>query len=154
MKLRTVIPFLLLAAGLTVSACGSAPIAGTPSVSAAAATTAVPAGSPATAATPPSAPPAPSAAAIAVRTAAVADLGTVMVGADGRTLYGFTDDKDGTSTCAGPCAAAWPPLIVSGGLPADLDPAVFSVVARADGSSQLKAGKWPLYFYVGDGAAR
>ncbi len=83
----------------------------------------------------------------------VDDLGTVLVGGTGRTLYGFTDDKDGTSTCVAACAAAWPPLTVSGPLPAGLDPAVFSVDARPDGSSQLKAGKWPLYYFAGDGKA-
>ena len=79
------------------------------------------------------------------------ELGDVLVDAGGLTLYGFTKDADGTPTCEGDCADAWPPLLVDGAeLPAGLDPAVFSVVERADGSYQLKAGKWPLYRFAGD----
>ena len=44
-------------------------------------------------------------------------------------------------------------MIVDGpDLPAGLDPAVFSVVDRPDGTQQLKAGKWPLYRFAGDAA--
>lgn len=85
---------------------------------------------------------------------ATTDVGEALVGADGLTLYGFTTDSDGEPTCADACADAWPPLTVdSADLPADLDPAVFSVVERPDGGFQLKAGAWPLYFFAGDAAA-
>jgi predicted lipoprotein with Yx(FWY)xxD motif len=78
-------------------------------------------------------------------------LGRVLVDGDGRTLYGFTKDTAGTPTCEGACAEAWPALTVEDAtLPAGVDPAVFSVVARADGSNQLKAGTWPLYRFAGD----
>jgi predicted lipoprotein with Yx(FWY)xxD motif len=80
-------------------------------------------------------------------------LGTVLVDAEGLTLYGLTDDTDGVSTCDDACADAWPPLTVdSAELPAGLDPNLFSVVERSDGSFQLKAGKWPLYRFAGDAA--
>ena len=80
-------------------------------------------------------------------------LGDVMVDADGMTLYAFTKDADGTPTCNDKCAEAWPPVIVdSAELPAGLDANIFSVVDRADGSHQLKAGKWPLYHFAGDAA--
>jgi predicted lipoprotein with Yx(FWY)xxD motif len=80
-------------------------------------------------------------------------LGDVMVDADGMTLYAFTKDADGTPTCNDKCAEAWPPVIVdSVELPPGLDANVFSVVDRADGSHQLKAGKWPLYHFAGDSA--
>ena len=78
-------------------------------------------------------------------------LGDALVDAEGLTLYGFTNDADGVPTCEGDCAGAWPPLLVDGEeLPAGLDPAVFSVVPRSDGSQQLKAGAWPLYRFAGD----
>lgn len=81
------------------------------------------------------------------------DLGSILVDADGLTLYGFTEDVDGDPTCNEACADAWPPVIVDGdSLPAGLDESVFSVVARDDGTNQLKAGKWPLYLFAGDGA--
>ena len=81
------------------------------------------------------------------------DLGTVLVDAEGLTLYALTDDTDGVSTCDDACADAWPPLTVADDeLPAGLDPNLFSVAERSDGTFQLNAGKWPLYRYVGDAA--
>ncbi|MFT7600561.1 MAG: putative lipoprotein with Yx(FWY)xxD motif [Acidimicrobiales bacterium] len=81
------------------------------------------------------------------------DLGSVLVDADGLTLYGFTEDVEGLPTCNDACADAWPPYLVGdSGLPAGLDEAVFSVVTREDGSNQLKAGAWPLYYFAGDAA--
>jgi predicted lipoprotein with Yx(FWY)xxD motif len=81
------------------------------------------------------------------------DLGTVLVDAEGLTLYGLTDDTGGVSTCDGACAEAWPPLTVAGpDLPAGLDSDLFNVVERTDGSFQLVAGEWPLYRFAGDAA--
>jgi len=80
-------------------------------------------------------------------------LGKVLVDSSGLTLYGFTNDGAGTPTCVGACATTWPPLTVDGAtLPSGLDAKLFSVVARPDGSHQLKAGKWPLYRFAGDAA--
>ena len=96
--------------------------------------------------------PAPAAAPAPVSTATTS-LGDVLVDASGMTLYGFTKDADGNSSCNDKCAEAWPPLTIdSDQLPAGLDAKVFSVIARADGSHQLKAGKWPLYRFAGDSA--
>jgi predicted lipoprotein with Yx(FWY)xxD motif len=61
------------------------------------------------------------------------DLGEVLVDEAGLTLYGFTQDSDGTPTCLDACADAWPPVLVAGEeLPAGLDPEVYSVVERPD----------------------
>ncbi len=80
-------------------------------------------------------------------------LGEALVDADGLTLYGFLDDADAIPTCNDACADAWPPVLLdSAELPADLDPEVFSVAERADGSFQLVAGIWPLYRFAGDAA--
>lgn len=85
--------------------------------------------------------------------AAETSLGEALVDADGLTLYGFLEDVDAIPTCDDACADAWPPVLLdSAGLPADLDPAVFSVAERADGSFQLVAGIWPLYRFAGDAA--
>jgi predicted lipoprotein with Yx(FWY)xxD motif len=79
-------------------------------------------------------------------------LGEVLTTADGRTLYGLTADAEGVPTCDGECAEEWPPLLVDGDeLPAGLDPAVFGVAQRLDGSYQLTAGGSPLYTYARDG---
>ena len=81
------------------------------------------------------------------------DIGAVLVDADGLTLYGLTDDADGVSTCVDACAEAWPPLTVDDAeLPAGLDPGLFSVIERPDGTFQLQAGSWPLYRFAGDTA--
>jgi predicted lipoprotein with Yx(FWY)xxD motif len=86
-------------------------------------------------------------------TTANTKLGRVLVDGNGMTLYGFTNDTMGTSTCDGACASVWPPLTVKGStLPAGLDPKLFSLTTRSDGSHQLRAGKWPLYLFEGDTA--
>lgn len=101
--------------------------------------------------------PAPAAAApaagdtIAV-TSADSPLGDILVAPDGRTLYGFTNDVDGQSSCSGTCAEAWPPVIVGPDwtVGPGLDSAVFNTVERDDGTQQLVAGRWPLYYFSGD----
>jgi predicted lipoprotein with Yx(FWY)xxD motif len=80
--------------------------------------------------------------------------GKILIGADGRTLYGFTNDVDAKSTCYSTCAAAWPPVLVDSqwSVGPGLDTGVFSTVLRDDGTEQLVAGKFPLYAYSGDAA--
>jgi predicted lipoprotein with Yx(FWY)xxD motif len=100
--------------------------------------------------------PAPEAPAAGAASAQLADspLGQILVDANGNTLYGFTNDADGVSTCTGDCAATWPAHLIDGA-PAPsqpLDPALFTVVDGAEGGQQLKAGKWPLYRFAGDSA--
>lgn len=81
------------------------------------------------------------------------DLGEVLTDAAGLTLYGFTEDSPGSSSCEADCAAAWPPLTVeSAELPAGLDAGRYSVVERPDGTFQLAANDMPLYTFGGDEA--
>jgi predicted lipoprotein with Yx(FWY)xxD motif len=90
---------------------------------------------------------------VAVKTAET-ELGNILVGPNGHTLYGFTNDVDGQSSCSGTCAEAWPPLIVDADwtVGPGLDNAVFNTVTREDGTEQLVAGRWPLYYFSGDTA--
>ncbi|MFB6073411.1 MAG: hypothetical protein ABEJ89_00200 [Haloarculaceae archaeon] len=82
------------------------------------------------------------------------DLGPLLVGPDGLTLYMFDSDTHGAheSACTGGCAGAWPPLTVDGtpvagdGVAAELD-----TFERLDGSTQVTAGGWPLYYFGSDG---
>ncbi|MEE8600525.1 hypothetical protein [Euzebya tangerina] len=87
----------------------------------------------------------------AIVTTASTDVGDILVDADGFTVYGFTEDSDGTPTCEDACLDAWPAVTVeSAEVPEGLDAEVFSVVERTDGTFQLVAGEWPLYTFTGD----
>jgi predicted lipoprotein with Yx(FWY)xxD motif len=81
-------------------------------------------------------------------------LGKILVDAEGRTLYAFTNDIDGASTCTGACAKAWPAAIVTGdSIAGPSITATLSLVDAPSGGQMLKAGKWPLYRFSGDAAA-
>ena len=83
------------------------------------------------------------------------ELGMILVDAEGMTLYGFTADTDGTSTCYDGCATAWPPLLADGEVTAGegLDASLLTTVERTDGTMQVKYGDWPLYYWAQDQAA-
>lgn len=84
--------------------------------------------------------------------AADSPLGNILVGPNGLSLYGFTNDVDAASTCYGTCAEAWPPVLVSDDWTASpgLDYGIFATTVRDDGQTQLVAGRWPLYYFAGD----
>jgi predicted lipoprotein with Yx(FWY)xxD motif len=82
------------------------------------------------------------------------DLGQVLVTKDGMTVYGFTADMNGTSSCVDACAQNWPPVAVdSASLPSGMDDAIFTVITRPDGTYQLAAKNQPLYTFAMDEAA-
>lgn len=85
---------------------------------------------------------------------ATTDLGDILVDGEGRTLYMFKPDEAGTPTCYEDCEANWPPLTVTGEVTVGegLDAATFTTIARTDGSMQVKAGNWPLYYFKNDAA--
>ena len=78
--------------------------------------------------------------------------GMALVGEDGKALYLWEADKHGTSTCTGPCAAAWPPVTVSGAATAGsgVSQALLGTVKRADGTEQVTYNHHPLYYFAGD----
>jgi predicted lipoprotein with Yx(FWY)xxD motif len=133
----------VLATALVVAACSNA-----------GATTA-----PVTAAPPTAAPPAattPAAAGPTVSVATDAEYGAVLTGANGMSLYLFTNDKNGSSACVGDCAGTWPPLTVAsaGALtPGTGVTGALGTISRADGSLQVTLAGAPLYYYSGDSAA-
>ena len=97
------------------------------------------------------------AAATATSTAATVDvgstnLGSILVDAQGRTLYLFQADSGMTSACTGSCAVAWPPLradsqaTVANGI----DPSLLGTTQRTDGSPQVTYNGHPLYTFVKD----
>jgi predicted lipoprotein with Yx(FWY)xxD motif len=83
------------------------------------------------------------------------DLGDVLVGPEGLTLYMFEQDEQGSgaSSCSGGCADAWPPLSVDGDAVAgDGVDATLTAFERGDGTTQVAANGWPLYYYASDTA--
>lgn len=113
----TLIALLAIAAALPLAACGSSPNGST------------------------------TAAKAPVATADKANVGRVVVDAQGRTLYRFTAEAQGRPVCAGACLQTWLPATASGtsGLPAHV-----ATVRRDDGVLQLTYDGHPLYRYSGD----
>jgi predicted lipoprotein with Yx(FWY)xxD motif len=79
-------------------------------------------------------------------------LGTaqMLVTANGMTLYMFTKDKKGQSTCTGGCAKFWPPLL--GAVPPAPVPGfsgAFGLTSQS-GSKQVTYSGSPLYTFAND----
>ncbi len=79
-------------------------------------------------------------------------VGTVLTTASGLTLYRFTEDKPGTSTCTGACAKIWPPLLASKGAHVSGPNGVkgLSLLKVGNGHWQVAFHKLPLYRFEGD----
>jgi predicted lipoprotein with Yx(FWY)xxD motif len=80
-------------------------------------------------------------------------VGGVVTDQKGWILYRFDKDSPNppTSNCNGACAKTWPPVLVEGtpdlkGVSADK----VGTVERADGTTQVTLGGWPLYYYSKD----
>jgi predicted lipoprotein with Yx(FWY)xxD motif len=84
-------------------------------------------------------------------------LGDIIVEDEDKTVYAFTPDAAGTSTCYDQCATNWPPLLAEDGAALTvgdgLDASKLTTVDRTDGTKQVKYGDWPLYYFAGDAAA-
>ncbi len=85
-----------------------------------------------------------------------ARLGTVVIDGLGWTLYRSDADaaKPSKSTCTGPCADEWPPVLMQAGTPdyEGVDPSVVGTVTRDDGRQQVTIGGWPVYRHASDPA--
>jgi predicted lipoprotein with Yx(FWY)xxD motif len=72
-----------------------------------------------------------------------------------RTVYTLTADGPNTTTCTGPCAAVWPPLLTS--RPALAGTGVrhrlIGTIRRPDGTFQVTYRGHPVYFFAIDLAA-
>lgn len=94
---------------------------------------------------------APSSAGIEI-TVAHTSAGDALAGPNGMTLYIFTSDTNGNSTCNDGCAAAWPPLLGDGSavIAGDGVSGSFGTTTRDDGSRQVTHNGQPLYYYASD----
>lgn len=83
-----------------------------------------------------------------------AELGEILVDDDGMTLYQFDADTQGAqaSVCYDDCAQNWPPLTTDGSEPEAGEDvtAPLTTFERDDGTIQIAADGWPLYYWIGD----
>ncbi len=73
----------------------------------------------------------------------------ILANTQGLTLYTFTPDVAGESTCYDACEKAWPPVIIKPEEAITLGGAL-STSVRRDGLLQLRVDNKPVYLYVGD----
>lgn len=80
-------------------------------------------------------------------------LGTILVDGEGRTLYRFLNDSEGSSSCTDDCLANWPLLPGGEGtaVAAGADPSLLGSIDRPEGT-QATYADWPLYYFAGDTA--
>lgn len=84
-----------------------------------------------------------------------ATVGAYVVGFNGMTLYTYSRDSAGNSTCYGSCAALWPPYTVTSTANLTAEAPLSGTVGttmRTDGTTQLTYNGMPLYFYQKDTA--
>lgn len=82
-----------------------------------------------------------------------APFGRKLTDGAGRTLYVFSLDPPGKSSCVGACARTWLPARSLGGKPqpgADVGAPSVGNVQRPDGSEQITFNGHPVYYYSGD----
>jgi predicted lipoprotein with Yx(FWY)xxD motif len=92
-------------------------------------------------------------------TVASGEHGEYLADGEGRALYLFEADTQGSgsaavSACYDECAGAWPPLTVEGEPQGGegADAAMLGTISRTDGSMQVTYNGWPLYYYAKDEA--
>jgi len=73
----------------------------------------------------------------------------VLTNSAGMTLYTFDKDAAGSgkSTCNGPCATNWPPLLAAADAKSSGD---YTIITRDDGARQWAYKGRPLYLWIKD----
>jgi len=101
------------------------------------------------------APATPAGAAAPIKATEAADLGVIVVTADGKTVYALESDTPTTSACTGKCAQNWPIVAAPDPLPASIAGVTGTVgeLVLPDGRHQLTLNGHPLYTFAGDQAA-
>jgi len=83
--------------------------------------------------------------------------GDALVGEDGKTLYFFANDKNGTIACTGSCTGTWPPFTLDAGEKTSAGQGVtagwLGTVKRPDGKTQVTYAGHPVYYFASDKAA-
>jgi predicted lipoprotein with Yx(FWY)xxD motif len=135
------VPLLLLVAACSATGSSATPAAATPTS----------AGSSSAAASASESAAASAGTSVAEIDAEDSSLGKILVDDQGMTIYFFTPDQQGKSTCTGDCLANWPAV------PAGTTPeaggnvtAKLGTFTRDDGTSQLTVNGFPAYYFAGD----
>ena len=82
-----------------------------------------------------------------------ATFGSMLADGNGKTLYFFALDANGTSACTDGCALAWPVYYAGNETaPTGIVATDIATITRADGKKQTTYKGWPLYYYAGDAA--
>lgn len=73
--------------------------------------------------------------------------GAYLTDNEGRSLYLYLEDSEGTSACYDVCAETWPLLTVEGEpvVGEGVDPELVGTSQRDDGATQVTYNGWPLY---------
>lgn len=85
-----------------------------------------------------------------------AKFGTVLVAANGRTLYRYTVDSKGVNRCTGVaiCAKYWPQLLVKAGAKptagSGVKASLLGTIKAKNGMAQVTYAGFPLYTFAGD----
>ena len=97
--------------------------------------------------------------AASVKAVKSAKYGTVLVAANGRTLYRYTLDSKGINRCTSnaTCAKYWPRLLVKAGVKptagAGLSASLLGTIKATGGMRQITYAGFPLYMFAGDSKA-
>lgn len=83
------------------------------------------------------------------------NLGQILVGSNGMTLYMFTKDEPNMSNCDAECLAKWPPLLTQGNpmLGPGVDESLVGTADLPDGTKIVTYNGMPLYYWVNDAKA-
>lgn len=78
--------------------------------------------------------------------------GAFLTDGSGRSVYLWAKDAMDSSACSGACAAAWPPVTVTGAVTAfgGVTKADLSTITRSGGARQVVYDGHPLYYFSGD----
>src|SRR6202045_2678874 len=79
-------------------------------------------------------------------------IGQILVNSQGRTLYLFKADQGTKSACTGACAAAWPPLLVTGKptVGSGVNASLLGTTTRPEGKTQVTYNGNPLHLFAPD----
>lgn len=80
------------------------------------------------------------------------NLGLILVGSNGMTLYTWDRDEPGSPTVTTSAPAVWPPLIVTATPMGPMGLSGLGTATRSDGALQATFDGKPLYFFANDTA--